>query len=253
MFSARQVHPAYPSEEQYSQYSELSTSLAQVEQRKIIEEDDYRVPIFIQPVPAEFDKYSKGFSQEKLPPSNPPYLHPSLKFQQANEIGMLEITIGQEGGSKKREMSNESVAGRKKTVSSISHQPGVALDNSVDRLRTDDSAQPELCAESRLSGDSQCTDALGTNMAATAKRNSSNSDEAMQFGDQNIVRDLSYDSGSGEDGSCRSPHAGNLERGDSGSETSILDTESALEITPDDVVGTIGQKHFWKARRAIMK
>lgn len=148
----------------------LSTSLAQVEQRKKIDEDDYRVPIFIQPIPAEFI-----------------------------------------------------------------------------------SGQPELCAESRLSGNSRCTAPLGTNIAATAKGNSSDSDEALRLGDQNILHDLSYDSGSGEDGSCRSLHAENLERGDSVSETSILDTESALEITPDEVVGAIGQKRFWKARKAIMK
>ncbi|GFP88043.1 protein early flowering 3 [Phtheirospermum japonicum] len=45
---------------------------------------------------------------------------------------------------------------------------------------------------------------------------------------------------------------GNLERGDSVSETSVLDVVSEVDVTPDDVVGAIGQKHFWKARRAIV-
>ncbi|MCL7033866.1 hypothetical protein MKW94_030445 [Papaver nudicaule] len=41
------------------------------------------------------------------------------------------------------------------------------------------------------------------------------------------------------------------DRNDDVSETSILDSVSSLDISPDDVVGVIGQKHFWKARKAI--
>lgn len=41
--------------------------------------------------------------------------------------------------------------------------------------------------------------------------------------------------------------------GDTVSETSMVDSISGAEISPDDVMGIIGQKHFWKARRAIVK
>ncbi|KAI6679975.1 hypothetical protein NL676_033856 [Syzygium grande] len=41
-------------------------------------------------------------------------------------------------------------------------------------------------------------------------------------------------------------------RNDDASEVSIADSASGLDISPDDVVGIIGQKHFWKARRAIV-
>ncbi|GMH06960.1 hypothetical protein Nepgr_008800 [Nepenthes gracilis] len=44
----------------------------------------------------------------------------------------------------------------------------------------------------------------------------------------------------------------NLDRGDDVSETSIVDSISSLDISPDDVVEIIGLKHFWKARRAIV-
>lgn len=46
--------------------------------------------------------------------------------------------------------------------------------------------------------------------------------------------------------------AGDLERKDDAAETSMVDSVTALEITPDDVVGVIGEKQFWKARRAIV-
>ncbi|XP_031373775.1 protein EARLY FLOWERING 3-like isoform X1 [Punica granatum] len=50
----------------------------------------------------------------------------------------------------------------------------------------------------------------------------------------------------------RNSHSGNTERSDDLSEASILDSVSAMDISPDDVVGIIGQKRFWKARRAIV-
>ncbi|KAL8216556.1 hypothetical protein R6Q57_023393 [Mikania cordata] len=40
--------------------------------------------------------------------------------------------------------------------------------------------------------------------------------------------------------------------GDAVSENSMVDSICGVDISPDDVVGIIGQKHFWKARRAIV-
>ncbi|XP_047257185.1 protein EARLY FLOWERING 3 isoform X4 [Capsicum annuum] len=41
------------------------------------------------------------------------------------------------------------------------------------------------------------------------------------------------------------------EQGDDLSETSMVESISGMYISPDDVVGLIGQKHFWSARKAI--
>ncbi|XP_031482173.1 protein EARLY FLOWERING 3-like isoform X1 [Nymphaea colorata] len=41
-------------------------------------------------------------------------------------------------------------------------------------------------------------------------------------------------------------------RADDVSETSMMGSSSSLEVSPDDVVGVIGPKQFWKARRAIL-
>ncbi|KAI3934180.1 hypothetical protein MKW92_043172 [Papaver armeniacum] len=43
------------------------------------------------------------------------------------------------------------------------------------------------------------------------------------------------------------------DRNDDVSESSILDSVSSLDISRDDVVGVVGQKHLWKARKAIAK
>lgn len=45
----------------------------------------------------------------------------------------------------------------------------------------------------------------------------------------------------------------NAENCDDMSETSMVDSMSGLDITPDDVVGIIGYKHFLKARKTISK
>lgn len=43
----------------------------------------------------------------------------------------------------------------------------------------------------------------------------------------------------------------NVDQGANLSETSMVESISGMYISPDDVVGIIGQKHFWNARRAI--
>ncbi|PQM38379.1 protein EARLY FLOWERING 3-like [Prunus yedoensis var. nudiflora] len=54
------------------------------------------------------------------------------------------------------------------------------------------------------------------------------------------------------DRTCISPQMGHVDKSDDVSETSMVDSISGLDISPDDVVGIIGQKHFWKARKAIV-
>lgn len=46
--------------------------------------------------------------------------------------------------------------------------------------------------------------------------------------------------------------ATDMDTKDDASENSMVDSISGFDISPDDVVGVIGQKHFWKARRAIV-
>ncbi|XP_074317328.1 protein EARLY FLOWERING 3-like [Silene latifolia] len=43
-----------------------------------------------------------------------------------------------------------------------------------------------------------------------------------------------------------------IDKGDDVSETSMVDSASEFDISPDDVVDIIGRKHFWKARTAIV-
>ena len=46
---------------------------------------------------------------------------------------------------------------------------------------------------------------------------------------------------------------GNFDERDNISKISTVTNLSSLIVSPDDVVGILGQKHFWKARRKIAK
>ncbi|KAL0311899.1 UNVERIFIED_CONTAM: protein EARLY FLOWERING 3 [Sesamum radiatum] len=211
----------------------------------------------------EFDKYSTDMDRERFSSSNPHVFNHSLKSQDAKETGMNEHSTRREGNNQKRENSKEVVVDWVKAISnsssiekqtgpSLIHEPRDEPSDNIDRLKTDNCVRPELCAESQPSSDRQCNAGLRKNTTPVARRNSCDSNKGLPSEDQNLVHGVSNDTESSEDGSYRSPEMNNLERDDSVSETSVLDTISGLDITPDDVVGMIGQKHFWKARRALV-
>uniref|UniRef100_M1CEB5 Early flowering 3 n=2 Tax=Solanum tuberosum TaxID=4113 RepID=M1CEB5_SOLTU len=62
---------------------------------------------------------------------------------------------------------------------------------------------------------------------------------------------IDVDDDSQEDKTCKSSQTGEMAHSDELSETSMVEYVSEMDISPDDVVRMIGQKHFWKARRAI--
>ncbi|XP_059314571.1 protein HEADING DATE 3B-like isoform X1 [Lycium ferocissimum] len=62
---------------------------------------------------------------------------------------------------------------------------------------------------------------------------------------------MDVDNDSQEDKACKSSQTGEMGQCDDLSETSMVECLSEMDISPDDVVRIIGQKHFWKARRAI--
>ncbi|GMQ03610.1 hypothetical protein CsSME_00049356 [Camellia sinensis var. sinensis] len=56
-----------------------------------------------------------------------------------------------------------------------------------------------------------------------------------------------FESGYHEDNRCKSLQIAKGDREDDASETSMVDSIPGLDMSPDDVVGIIGQKQFWKA------
>lgn len=71
--------------------------------------------------------------------------------------------------------------------------------------------------------------------------------------EQIITNNLINGMESQEDRTCKSIQTGIVDQGDDLSETSIVESMSGTDISPDDVVGIIGLKRFWKARREIVR
>lgn len=59
--------------------------------------------------------------------------------------------------------------------------------------------------------------------------------------------------GTSDDKKIRSLGQNDMDKKDKMSDVVTVDSVTGLEISPDDVVGVIGPKQFWKARRAIVK
>ncbi|CAA3011002.1 EARLY FLOWERING 3 [Olea europaea subsp. europaea] len=276
-FFSRELPPRHQAEKSYSQYSNLSTVLTQVQQKKKLDEDDFTVPIFTESHPnQDHDKYFSDLDAKEFAPSDCADTNHTLKFPKVadNDLKQTSMAVGssnQEGKCLKEVNTRDFVAAqeqmdkallnlssinkaegqRKQIDGSQSDEPRDNPANSIVRLqKVDNNIIPELFAKSQPAGFVHSNDVMRESSFGISNRHSS-SFRDFPLEEQNFIHDLSDDMTSHEKSSCSSPQAENIDRGDSVSETSMVDSLSGLDISPDDVVGKIGQKHFWKARRAI--
>ncbi|KAL3633517.1 Protein EARLY FLOWERING [Castilleja foliolosa] len=217
-FSSQPPTRSQPEKQYTHQYSDLSTPLlAQSEGRKNPEEDEYTVPIFVHPVRnQECDEFN--------------FNHRS-KCQKSEKTGTFESKI-------RKEENSERI-----TINRI-NPPVSNFSSTVEK-------PSEICGEYKP-GNKRCntTSVLEENVALE-KRNDPNLAKALPSEEgPKILHDNSNKTGFRA--RLGRPQQKTLDRIDSLSETSVVDTISGLDITPDDVVGIIGQKHFWKARREIV-
>lgn len=251
-FISSQMHLRPQPEPKYSQYSSLSTPLVERKKRKKLDDDDYTVPVFDYSASGqEFDKFSNDMNQEILSSSN---TNCTAQSTRTTEKDMIEHRKNEECRNQVEKnpqgsmacwvkyISSPSSTGnrecpKEQTISSLSREPSDKPGNSIDRLKTNGSLRTELCIDLQPSDAGQNSDEA--EMGMFNRRNSPNSKKILPS-ENNAANDLSDDSESNE-----------MESLDSVSEISILDTVSTVDVTPDDVVGVLGQKQFWKARRAI--
>lgn len=244
VFLSYQLPSKHHPEMQDGQYSDLSTSLSQVEQRKKLDEDDFRVPIFVHSVRSqERITHSRNQDREKL--ASEPY---RVNSPSTVQISQKKRAHGsgkiQEGKMQKEDNSKMFGTGmvKKKTDSPTSREQA---DDPSPNTNGVDITEPALCSETRTENERNIV-VSGENVTPLDKRDSVL--VTADVSEQNIIRNLCNDSVSPENRSCR------LERGDSGvTGTSGVDCVSKMDLTPDDVVGIIGQKRFWTARKAITK
>ncbi|KAL3840839.1 hypothetical protein ACJIZ3_025430 [Penstemon smallii] len=121
--------------------------------------------------------------------------------------------------------------------------PTFSIKRSGDDLRVPSFAQPHL--ECKRDGTSGIPERI------MRKRCSSAMDDASQpfpiLEDKNeSIKECSNCK------DCESVRVGNADNSEESSDTSVTESISGLELTPDDVIRVIGQRLFWKARKTII-
>ncbi|KAK4730068.1 hypothetical protein R3W88_023056 [Solanum pinnatisectum] len=199
--------------------SDPSTLLQQYELKKSTEEDDFTVPIFVNSKLGHANK-SHNLDMEKLSPSGPVFC-PNKELE-----GVTDLTLRQQRNGQNKENPKCTLARREKTTS-----------NSASK-------------ECRLDPQVGCT--IIPEPVKVTYDGSSYPRKEFVSEEQLTANDLVNDTESQEDRAHKSLQTGNLDRGDDLSETSRVESISGTDISPDDIVGIIGLKRFWKARRAIV-
>lgn len=218
----------HQSEKLCSQFPDFSIPLAQVGHKKKSEEEDFRVPIFnYTSQNHECGKRSNNPHHEKVSRSNPSNADRPLKFHKYAKVGNHESSVRQVSRSQAEDSSKENASNRAKAVSNSSaiekaegpkKQMDLSRDTPQNSINLNESA---------------------ASLRAHPSRNERNS------------HDLGHEARS-QERSFRTVSMRNLERDASVSEISVVGSIAAVDMTPDDVVGAIGQRLFWKARKAIL-
>ncbi|XP_031487409.1 protein HEADING DATE 3B-like [Nymphaea colorata] len=171
---------------------------------------------------------------------------------------------GKQNGSGLAVHSIEKIASTPLAEVILSERPRyVKCSLSRDRLCGPSNGVGSMCNEPGSCPDSRCERPLGdngcSNEASTKARSKTDIDMSERGGFLKIRNE--HPSSESPANSNESPsenktsgkvQPGDKDRNDDASETSMLDTVSGLEISPDDIVGVIGPKQFWKARRAMV-
>lgn len=266
--------PARRAEKHISPQTEgvnLNASLAQLEQRKRVDEDDFMVPVYIRSRNGQSnDKSLESFDGKKLTSSGSRYFGCSVAGKNDCERnpkqygfpfvntrkGVRSETDGppQISPSKEQPLTSSRDISTGENIDSLARQAKVTRNHEFQhftvsklrRLRQGDACLRQECgAEFQSNGIGQSDGPL----ESTRETDKSNTPTENQTSPAEAIDDPEY-----HDTRTGNPiQRGTLNKNDNVSKISMLENLSTLKLSPDDVVAIIGQKHFWKARKAIAK
>ncbi|PSR91761.1 Protein EARLY FLOWERING like [Actinidia chinensis var. chinensis] len=272
-FQLHQPRSTQPAEKPFTGSSDYNNPLTQLELEKRQDDDDFTVPTFVQSETGkDHSKNSNGMDRELFSPSTPAYLSQSMNIHNTRDkeprrSSITGFSFRQEGRCQNEENPKESMAFGEKSVKYVRGSP--AKEKIEGPLKqTDASAGQEHKHNLANNSDRLCSTGASLNHESRARPHIQNSmcgngvSNEPVMGKENVSysilrkdscpEKLGRSNGYHEDKSCGSLQMGNGDRSDDASETSMVDSISGVDICPDDVVGIIGQNHFWKARKAIV-
>ena len=257
----------------------LNTSLAQLEQRKKADEDDFRVPIYIHSrISQSHDKMQKNFDAKKLNSVGSRYYECSAEVQtnsgrNPKRIGSQHLNMRKAERSDSERLPKLCPSEEQPLKSLRNLSNGEIIDNIVrqtevtlDQEYQDCSVanlgrlhQSDACLQLDPGTGLQSNDTVHCDGLVESTRDTEEQNVLLPRGcfhttvDQSSPIEAINDTEYHDTGTASPIHKGNLKKQGNISKISRVDNLTTLKISPDDVVGIIGQKHFWKARRAIVK
>jgi len=227
--------------------------------KRVDDDDDFRVPTFVNSENASYlNKDTTAVQKRRLNTLHaniPQYGCPATANTSVQLAGScdrpLEQTNTSDAKSAQRERNyneqklNDGVVIEDQAEKSFSHpearekltEPSRFVKSSSDR---EHAASRGLCQESHGDGARD----------GSVVQSESQSKVSHRHRYVNATDNCNQTSGAKENKSSERKDA---DRNDEMSDTSMVGSIPGLEISPDDVVGMIGPKQFWKARRAIVK
>ncbi|TYI17443.1 hypothetical protein ES332_A07G024400v1 [Gossypium tomentosum] len=242
----------------------VNAPMARLEPRKKVrDEDDLLVPVFVNSETGlQHSKNKEWFDGEKARNvhDNDPNRCSSSGVGSRKEVRDQSEGSLQACSSRERSIKTAGDSSTREKIDGCAKEANVSPDQGCGEIpasRLSGSHENDACLVEKLRAgrqpvDNGCIDddvalvkVIGDGILSR-KRSLSNSER-----NHSVPDETSNDSECHEDRTCGSLQWANGDKSDDVSETSVVDTVSGLEISPDDVVGIIGQKRFWKARRAI--
>ncbi|XVF48622.1 hypothetical protein PTKIN_Ptkin03bG0204900 [Pterospermum kingtungense] len=244
--------------------------------KKVRDEDDFMVPVFVSSESGPLhNKNENGFDGEKLNPLISTYpvhqieLH-NVRDNDLNRSSSSGVDLRKESRDQCQE-SSKVCSTREFSVKAAADLSKAENNGSVE----ENNVFPDKdCGQHHASGPSRSfeNDACSLQELSAGRQQDDNGCIIGPGSMGDIVeeilplqRSLSYSEGNhsihnenNNESECRgdktysSVQLANEDKRDDFSENSMVDSISGLDISPDDVVGIIGQTCFWKARRTIV-
>ncbi|MBA0847189.1 hypothetical protein Goshw_014146 [Gossypium schwendimanii] len=243
----------------------VNAPMARLEPRKKVgDEDDFLVPVFVNSETGlQHCKNKEGFDGEKVcnVRDNDPNRCSSSGVGSRKEVRDQSEGSFQVCSSRERSRKPAANSSTRETIDGYAKEDNVSPDQYCEEIpgsRLSGSREIDACLVEKLRADRQPVDNGCADDASLMKENgegtlSRKRSLSYSEGNRSVPDETNNDSECHEDKTCGSLQWANGDKSDDVSETSAVDTVSGLDISPDDVVGIIGQKRFWKARRAIVK
>ncbi|XP_022754643.1 protein EARLY FLOWERING 3-like [Durio zibethinus] len=244
---------------------------------RLRDEDDFMVPVFVNSETGqERNKTKNGFDGEKLTSLSP--IDPGHQIKLHNVCDMdpnqssssvvnlrKEVKDPSEESSKvcssrkcsvktAAELANrENIDGRVKEANVSPDQDcGQHPASRPSRSHVNDVCSLQELRAGRQLADNGCIDGADFMIDIGGEILPRQRSMSYSEGNHSVPGETNNGSECREDRTCRALPLANGDKSDDVSETLVVDSISGLDISPDDMVGIIGQKHFWKARRAIV-